>query len=95
MESGLEPENFSIPLRKMRTDANNIPGRKPAPENQRSKKLLVHLQEMDAARLYPWGGEQLNERQMLDKLTESDRAVRERAWRLITSGITKDSGKDH
>ena len=92
LESGLEPENFSIPLRKMRTDAK-IFREENLPLKTEIEKVLVHLQEIDAARLYPWGGEQLNERQVLDKLTESDRAVRERAWRLITSGITKDREK--
>ena len=92
LESHIEPANFSIPLRKMRNDAALF-REENLPLKTEIEKLLVKMQEMDAARAYSWEGEEVNERQMLDKLTVSNRGDREAAWQILSAGITADTEK--
>ncbi len=89
LASGLEPANFAIPLKKMRTEAalfreSNLP-------------LFVETQQLDleynklvGAQTVQWEGEERTPAQLFPVYLEPDRARREAAFRLILERRTQD-----
>ena len=89
LESGLEPDHFAVPLRKLRTDAaifreDNLPIQTDI------ERLGTEFSKIAGARTVDWDGEELTSTQMYAKLTETDRDVRERAWRMLSIRAQKD-----
>jgi oligoendopeptidase F len=87
--SGLEPDNCAIPLRKMRSEASLFREENLSIQTE-IEKLLSKRQEIKSKRMVDWDGEELTIKQVLDKLEEPDRAVRERAYRAYIAGVSKD-----
>lgn len=81
VESGLEPEGFEVPLRKLRTEIelfreDNLP------LFTEQTKLSMEYDKIAGAQTVDWDGEELTLDQLMPKLQEDDRAVREKAWQL-------------
>ncbi len=89
LESGFETESLQVPLRGLRADAElyreeNIP-------------LLVEEQKLDSeyariagAQTVVWKGEEKTLQQMQPLYQETDRSVRESAWRLVAERQLQD-----
>lgn len=89
LESGLQPDHFTVPLRKLRTEAaifreDNLP------LQTEIEQLGTDFSKLSGARTVEWEGEELTPTQMYAKLTETDRSVRERAWRLLSKRVQQD-----
>jgi oligoendopeptidase F len=83
LASGLEPENFGVPLRKMRAEAalfreENIP------LLTEDAKLSEEYFKITGARRVEWEGKEVPLQQLRPVLQDQDRDRRERAWRLMT-----------
>ncbi len=81
LASGLEPEGFAVPLRKMRTEAAlfreaNLPLL--AEEN----KLSTQYDKIVGGQTVEWEGREVTVSQLRPVYLNVDRARRERAWRL-------------
>ena len=84
LDSQLEPPGFEIPLRNMRAEAalfreDNLPL---LVEN---RKLGSEYNKIVGAQTVPWEGQELTLQQMRPIAQNTDRAVRERAWRLAAN----------
>ena len=83
LASGLEPAGFEIPLRNVRSEAAlfreaNLPL---LVENH---KLGVQYNKIVGVQTVPWEGQELTLQQIRPIAQSTDRAVRERAWRLAS-----------
>jgi oligoendopeptidase F len=81
LASGLEPSGFEIPLRNMRAEAalfreTNLP------LLVEDRKLGSEYNKIVGAQTVQWEGQELTLQQMRPIAQNTDRAVRERAWRL-------------
>ena len=81
LESGLEPAGFEIPLRNLRAEAalfreTNLPL---LVEN---RKLGTQYNKIVGGQTVQWEGQELTLQQLRPIAQSTDRAVRERAWRL-------------
>lgn len=81
VESGLEPENFELPLRKMQTDIAlfreaNIP------LFQREQALTLEYNKITGAQVVQWEGEEVTLLQLAKVNEDQDRSKREAAYRL-------------
>ena len=92
LRSGLEPEGFAIPLRNMRTEADLF--------RQANLPLLAEEQKMNGeysqvigAQTVEWEGKEATISQLRPVYFDTDRARRERAWRLATQRQLADRGK--
>lgn len=88
LESNLEPDDFELPLRKMRTEAGLF----------RSENLPLIIEEQRLATAYNkiiggmaflWEGKERTNSEMSPLLLEEDRTVREKAWKVIVEGRLK------
>ena len=89
LDSGLEPENYSIPIRKMRSDSS-IFREKNLPLQTETESLITTWQEIEAARVIIWDGEELPPKQVFDKLAKPERSIRERAIRELYTRAVQD-----
>jgi oligoendopeptidase F len=84
LDSGLEPAGFEIPLRNMRAEAAlfreiNLP------LLAEDRKLGTQYDKVIGAQTVQWEGQELTLQQMRPIALQTDRAVRERAWRLASN----------
>ena len=81
LASGLEPEGFEMPLRKMHTEAALFREAN-LPLLSEERKLASSYNKIIGAQTVPWEGEELTLQQLRCVLQTPDRQVRQRAWRL-------------
>jgi oligoendopeptidase F len=91
LASGLEPQNFAVPLRHLRAQAELF--------REANLALLSHEQKLSneddklrGAQTVEWAGQELTLDQMQPLYQDADRAVRERAWRLAQARQMQDRG---
>lgn len=84
LESRLEPENFALPLLKMKTDAE-IYRDANLPLLTREQKMDVEYNKTIGAQAVEWEGRELTLSQLQPVFQEPDRERRESAWRLASS----------
>lgn len=89
LDSGLEPEHFAVPLRKLLSEADLFRETN-LPILTEIEKLGTEFSKIVGARTVNWDGEDLTPTQLYAKLTESDRAIRERAWRALSARAQED-----
>ncbi|MEQ8674654.1 MAG: M3 family oligoendopeptidase [Aggregatilineales bacterium] len=89
LDSGLQPENFAVPLRNMRADAELFREENLVLETQKSK-LDIEFDKLMGAQTVEWEGEERTLPQMSPILLEQDRARREKAWRLMVDRNLQD-----
>jgi oligoendopeptidase F len=92
LESGLEPERYDIFLRNMRTEAelfreNNVP------LFTEEDKLRSEYDQIIGAQTVQWEGQERTVSQMRPHQLDTDRSVRERAWRLVAERQLADRDK--
>jgi oligoendopeptidase F len=83
LNSSLEPAGFEIPLRNMRAEAALFREAN-LPLLVENRKLGSQYNKISGAQLVPWEGQELTLQQMRPVAQNADRAVRERAWRLVS-----------
>lgn len=81
LESGLEPEGFEQPLRKMRVQAALFREQN-VPLLGEDQKLGEEYDQITGAQTVKWRGEEVPISRMRGPLQDPDRSVREEAWRL-------------
>jgi oligoendopeptidase F len=89
LASGLEPAGFSIPLRRMRTDAAIFRSEN-LPILTEIERLGVELDKIHGAMMIDWDGAELTRPQAVAKLQDPDRSIRERAWRKLAERVSQD-----
>jgi oligoendopeptidase F len=89
LSSGLEPEGFEIPLRKMRVDAE-IYRDENLPLQTEIDRLKTELRKIFGARTIDWDDDELTPPQVIAQLAEPDRRIRERAWRSLSARAAQD-----
>ncbi|MBN1564864.1 MAG: M3 family oligoendopeptidase [Anaerolineae bacterium] len=89
LASGLEPDQFENPLQKMRVDAEIFRSEN-LPLETELQKLSIELNKLAGARVVDWDGEEMTMQQVMAKLTDQDRATRERAWKLSMERVIQD-----
>ena len=90
IESGLEPDGFELPLRKLRTEAalyreDNLP------LLAEQSKLTLEYEQLAGARLVTWEGQEIPLLQIYPVLLDPDSDRRERAWRTISARMLQDT----
>jgi len=81
LASGLEPENFTLPLEQMRVQAQLFRAAN-LPLLSDEQKLSNADDKIRGAQTVLWEGQELTLDQLQPLYQDADRAVRERAWRL-------------
>jgi len=89
LASGLEPENFTIPLRRLRTEAAIFRAEN-LPLLAQESKLGSEYNKLIGAQTVHWEGKELTTQQMRPYLQHIDRGGRERAWRLVAGRQLED-----
>ena len=89
LASGLEPDQFELPLKKMRIDAEIFRSEN-LPLQTEIEKLGIELSKIAGSRVVEWDGEELTMQQAMAKLTNPDRAIRERAWKVTSARAQQD-----
>lgn len=84
LDSKLEPKDFDIPLRNIRTEAALFRD-KNLPLLTQEEKLSLEYDKIVGAQTVEWQGKELTISQLRPIYLEPDRATRERAWRLGSS----------
>ncbi len=89
LASGLTVNGFEIPLRNMRTEAalfrnDNIP------LLSKEQKLITEYEKITGSQTAMWEGEEKTIAQLGPIYQDSDRSVREKAWRLAMERQLKD-----
>jgi oligoendopeptidase F len=79
--SGLEPENFTVPLKKMRAEAALFREAN-LPLLVEEHKLSNRYDQIVGAQTVEWDGKEVTISQLRPVLLETDRSRREKAWRL-------------
>ena len=91
LASGLEPENFVVPLEHMRAQAQLFRAAN-LPLLSDEQKLSNADDKIRGAQTVEWEGRELTLDQLQPLYQDADRAVRERAWRLAQSRQLADRG---
>jgi len=91
LASGLEPDNFAVPLEHMRAQ-ERLFREANLPLLTDEQKLLNEDDKLRGAQTVEWEGRELTLDQLQPLYQETDRAVRERAWRLAQSRQLQDRG---
>jgi oligoendopeptidase F len=91
LATGLEPEGFAIPLRKMRAEAVLFRGEN-IPLLTEEAKLSEEYFKITGAQTVEWDGEEIPIQQLRPLLQEQDRDLRERAWRTTARRQLADRG---
>lgn len=81
LQSGLTPDGFQLPLKKMRTD-EEIFREANLPLSAEEQKLGVAYSEVMASQTVEWEGKEVTIAQLKPVFYQQDRSARERAWRL-------------
>lgn len=89
LETGLVPEGFGIPLKKMQTEAEifrdaNIP------LFVQERKLSNEYDKIIGAQTVEWDGEEVTIARLRPVFQSTDRSLREQAWRLAAARQLKD-----
>jgi oligoendopeptidase F len=83
LASDLEaPEGFAVPLRKLRAEAD-LYREANAPVLSELRKLVLEYEKIAGARMVQWEGQELPLPQVYPFLLDTDRGIRERAWRAM------------
>src|SRR5262249_40737981 len=91
IESGLEPQGFAVPLRKMRTEAG-IYREANVPLLAEHRKLLLEYDRIAGVRMVQWEGEEIPLAQLEPVFYgDVDRGRRERAWRAWIGRVGQDT----
>ncbi|MEO0080597.1 MAG: M3 family oligoendopeptidase [candidate division WOR-3 bacterium] len=83
LESGLRPEGFELPLRRIETEASLFREAN-LPLIVEVNKLCTEYSKIVGAQTVQWEGKELTIAQLRPILEEPDRDKREKAWRLAT-----------
>jgi len=89
LESGLEPPNFEIPARNMRTEAELF-REENLPLFTQEQKLEIEYDKVIGAQTAQWEGKEVTLAQLRPVMHNPDRAMRERAWRFSSSRHLQD-----
>ncbi len=89
VESGLEPENFELPLKKIRTGIE-IFREENIELTTRTQALGMEYDKINGAQTIQWEGEELTIKEANKLLEEDDRAKREQVWHLIMDRWAQD-----
>lgn len=81
LASGLKPDNFEVPLRKMRVDAS-IFRKQNLPLLVEARKLGSEYNKIIGAQTVQWQGEELTIQGMRPIMQTADRPLREKLWRM-------------
>ena len=90
LASGLEPDDFGVQLRAMRSEAE-LYREANLPLFTASKKLANRYDEIIGAQSVEWDGEERTLAQLQPVMLEQDRDRREAVWRLVTERRLRDS----
>lgn len=89
LASGIKPEQFEIPLRNMRTQADLF-----CEDNlsllSEELKLCTEYDKIIGAQTVEWNGKEITISQLQPVYLEPDRGIRERAWRLAAERQLQD-----
>jgi oligoendopeptidase F len=89
LASGLEPQGFEIPLKKMRTEAE-IFRKENIPLLTEERKLSSEYNRVIGTQTVDWQGEQRTLQQMRVVFQTPDRDLRQRAWRAMSERWLED-----
>jgi oligoendopeptidase F len=89
VESTLEPDNFEVPLRKMRNEIELF-REENLPLMVKEQALSMEYGKITGAQLIEWEGEEVTPQQMNKVQEDEDRDKRERAWRLTMDRWLRD-----
>ena len=81
LDSGLEPDNFSVPLRNMRAD-RELFCEKNLPLLSQEQKLANEYDKIIGAQTVEWEGEEVTVESLNVQYKDPDRAVRQQAWEM-------------
>ena len=81
LASGLKPEGFEVPLRNMRAQADLFREAN-LPLLSTEIKLSMEYDKISGSQTVAWDGQEITIQQMRPVLQETERARREKAWRL-------------
>lgn len=89
LDNGLQPADFDIALRNMRADVaifreDNLP------LLSEEERIDIDYDKVNGAQTVEWDGEERTLIQMRPLFQETDRAVREKAWRLVEDRRLQD-----
>lgn len=84
LASGLEPQGFELPLKKMRASAELFREQN-LPLLTQEQKLVSQYEKIIGAQTVEWDGKEVTIAQLRPIYQNPDRATRERAWRLAMS----------
>jgi oligoendopeptidase F len=85
LDSQLEPKNFELPLRKMRAEAR-IFREANLPLFTEEQKLGTEYNKIIGGQTFIWEGQERTAPEMYPLLQAKDRAIREKAWKLLLEG---------
>ncbi|MEO7908800.1 MAG: M3 family oligoendopeptidase [Roseiflexaceae bacterium] len=91
LASGLEPQNFALPLQQMRVQARLFRDAN-LPLLSDEQKLSNADDKIRGAQTVTWEGQELTLDQLQPLYQDANRAVRERAWRLAQARLLADRG---
>lgn len=89
VESGLQPENFALPLKKMQADID-IFRLENVPLYVREQGLGMEYGKIVSNQSAMWRGEEVTLIELQKSLQDDDRAVREESWRLWAARWLED-----
>jgi oligoendopeptidase F len=89
LASGLEPQGFAMPLRKLRAEAE-IFREANVPLLAELRKLSLEYDKLSGARTVVWEGQEIPTVQLAPVLQDPDRSRRERAWRTMRTRLLQD-----
>ena len=81
LDSGLEPDGYAIPIKKIRTEVDLF-SEDNLPLFTEERKLGIEYDKIMGAQTVEWEGEEVTLIQLGSNLLDTDRAIREKAWRL-------------
>ncbi len=90
LASGLEPEGFEVALRNMRAEADLF-RQENLPLLAEEQKLVSEYDAIFGAQTVEWDGKEVTVSQLRPVYLETDRARREKAWRLASERYLADS----
>ena len=89
VESGLEPENFELPLKKMRADIELF-REENIPLVTKDQETGMEYGKITGAHVVEWEGEEVTFPELEKVLEDDDRATREKAWCLMMDRWLED-----
>lgn len=91
LQSGLQPADFDIPLRNMRAEADLFREAN-LPLLAEEQKMVTEHQKIIGAQVVEWEGKEVTVSQLKPVYQSTDRALREKAWRLGAQRQLADRG---